>query len=104
MESLFYTVTLHQIKEILKFEMENAWFCLGELLIGKQKEGLSIGGFLSSMLAIMLANYAEHMAIMSMATINTHKFFSDNTQIIDGVRATDDGLNFIVLDIRQSDY
>ena len=49
----------------------------------------------------MSANYAEHMAIMS--TINNHKFFSDNTQIIDGVQATNDGLFFIVLDIRQSD-
>ena len=101
MKSLFYDITPFQIIEIIKFDMENAWFCLGESLIGKQKEGLSIGGFLSSMLAIMLANYAEHMAIMS--SINRHKFFSNDTQIIDGVRATDDGLIFIVLDMRQTD-
>ena len=50
MESLFYAVTLHQIKELIKFDMENAWFCLGELLIGKKKEDLSIYGFLSSVL------------------------------------------------------
>ena len=49
----------------------------------------------------MLENYAEHMAIMS--TINNHKFFSDDAQIIDGVRPTDDGLIFKVLDMRQSD-
>ena len=54
--NLFYEIKLEQIVELIKFDMNNAWFLLGDSLIGKQKEGISIGGFLSSMLAIMLAN------------------------------------------------
>jgi hypothetical protein len=76
--------------------MKNAWFRLGPSLIGKQNEGLSIGGFLSSMLAIMLANYAEHSTITS-ALYGT-KFFKNDTQILDGLRATDDGLIFVAID------
>ena len=78
--------------------MNNAWFKLGNSLIGKQKEGLSIGGFLSSMLAIMLANYAEHSTITS--SLYGSKFFHKNSQILDGLRATDDGLILIAIDKR----
>ena len=76
--------------------MNNAWFLLGDGLIGKQKEGLSIGGFLSSMLAIMLANYAEHTTVTN--SLCSKSFTSNQEQIIDGVRATDDGLIFVVMD------
>ena len=68
----------------------HAWFKLGNSLIGKQKEGLAIGGFLSSMLAIMLANYAEHSTITS--SLYGSKCFYKNSQVLDGLRTTDDGL------------
>ena len=60
------------IVELIKVDMNNAYFLLGDSLIGKQKEGISIGGFLSSMLAIMLASYAEH--ISTTASLNSQKF------------------------------
>ena len=64
--NLFYKISVDQIVEIIKFDMNNAWFLLGDGLIGKQNEGLSIGGFLKSMLAIMLANYAEHTSVTNL--------------------------------------
>ena len=45
MESLFYAVTLHQIKELIKFDMKNAWFCMGESLIRKQKKACLLVAF-----------------------------------------------------------
>ena len=93
--NLFNEIKLEQIVEMIKFDMNNAWFLLGDSLIGKQKEGISIGGFLSSMLAIMLANYAEHISIT--ASLYSHKFLYEKAQIINGVRATDDGLIIVVL-------
>ena len=93
---LFYEIKTEVIVEIIKFDMNNAWFLLGDGLIGKQKEGLSIGGFLSSMLAIMLANYAEHTTVTN--SLYSMLFMSNQTQILDGVRATDDGLIFVALD------
>ena len=44
----------------------------------------------------MLANYAEHSTITS-ALYGT-KFFKNDTQILDGLRATDDGLIFVAID------
>ena len=75
--------------------MNNARFLLGDGLIGKQNEGLSICGFLRSMLAIMLANYAEHTSVKN--SLYSKIFTHNNVQIIDGVRATDDGLVFVVV-------
>ena len=96
LENSFYKLDIQQIIDLISYDMNNAWFKLGNSLIGKQKEGLSIGGFLSSMLAIMLANYAEHSTITS--SLYGSKFFHKNSQILDGLRATDDGLIFIAID------
>ena len=70
--------------------MNNAWFLLGDGLIGKQNEGLSIGAFLSSMLAIMLANYAAHTFVTS--ALFSKIFTHNDVQIIDDVRVKDDWL------------
>ena len=97
---LHYKINVQQIIDLISFDMNNAWFRLGSSLIGKQNEGLSIGGFLSSMLAFMLAiwNYAEHSTITS--SLYGTKFFKNDIQILDGLRATDDGLIFVVVDRR----
>ena len=47
------------------------------------------------MLAIMLANYAEHTSVTS--TLYSSIFIHNKVQIVDGVRATDDGLVFVVV-------
>ena len=60
-----------------------------------QKEGLSIGGFLSCMIAIMLANYADHTSVT--CALYSSKFIHNKVQILDGVRATDNGLVFVVV-------
>ena len=49
---------------ILNFSSTSPGVQVGSILIGKQNKGLSIGGFLSSMLAILLANYAEHSTLI----------------------------------------
>ena len=48
------------------------------------------------MLAIMLVNYAEHTTVTNSLYLNF--FTSNQVQIIDRVRATDDGLIFVVID------
>lgn len=50
---------------------------------------------MSSALAIMLANFAEHKALF---LVQSWKYFRDEKKsslIIDGVRITDDGLIFV---------
>ena len=62
----------------------------------KQLKGLSIGGHLSSALAIMLANYAEHRSLMS--PLSNIIYSPLGSCVIDGLRITDDGLIIVALD------
>ena len=58
----FMFISTSQLCLLIEFEMKNCFFLLGRKSVLKQIKGLSIGGHLSSALAIMLANYAEHMS------------------------------------------
>ena len=53
----------------MRSSKDNCVFLLGEKLILRQRKGIAIGGHMSSALAIMLANYAEHMSLSAMVKI-----------------------------------
>ena len=76
-------------------EKDNCVFLLGEKLILRQRKGIAIGGHLSSALAIMLANYAEHMSLSAM--VNYTVMGLKCNDIIGGLRITDDGLIFVAV-------
>ena len=80
---------------LILHEKDNCVFLLGEKLILRQKKGIAIGGHMSSALAIMLANYAEHMSLNAM--VNYSVMGLKCNEIIGGLRITDDGLIFIVV-------
>ena len=80
---------------LILHEKDNCVFLLGEKLILRQKKGIAIGGHMSSVLAIMLANYAEHMSLSAM--VNYTVMSLKCNMIIGGLRITDDGLLFIVV-------
>jgi hypothetical protein len=93
----FYYLNVDQIIKVIIHDMSNAYFRLGVRdQIMRQTAGLSIGGHLSSALAIMLANYGEHMALSSIYSSNFFSVF--DKLIIEGVRIVDDGLLFFAND------
>ena len=42
LENSFYKIEIQQIIDLMSYDMNDAWYKLGNSLIGKQKEGLSI--------------------------------------------------------------
>ena len=90
----FFFLSKHQLFQLVLFEMKNCFFKIGKHMVMKQLKGLSIGGFLSSALAIMLANYAEHLAL---SEVNSVFYAPSGMRVIDGLRMTDDGLIIIVI-------
>ena len=91
----FLYISVEQLKMLILHEKDNCVFLLGEKLILRQKKGIAIGGHMSSALAIMLANYAEHMSLNAM--VNYSVMGLKCNEIIGGLRITDDGLIFIVV-------
>ena len=86
----FLFISVQQLKELIMHEKDNCFFLLGERLVLRQRKGIAIGGHLSSALAIMLANYAEHM---SLCALMSHKVMDVSSyDMIGGLRITDDGL------------
>ena len=63
-QKLFH-LSNQQLVDLVTFDMKNCIFKIGKKCIMKQLKGLSIGpgGYLSSALALMLANYAEHKSL-----------------------------------------
>ena len=96
LEENFYFISKSQIWELVIFDLDNCYFMLGQHTLIKQNKGLSIGGQLSSALAIMLANYAEHKTLSELFTGNILRN-QEGLLIIDGLRITDDGLIFVVI-------
>ena len=91
----FLFISVQQLKELIMHEKDNCFFLLGERLVLRQRKGIAIGGHLSSALAIMLANYAEHM---SLCALMSHKVMDVSSyDMIGGLRITDDGLLFVVV-------
>ena len=87
--------SVQQLKMLVDHEIKNGFFLLGENLVMRQKKGISIGGHLSSALAIMLANYAEHRALSAM-TADT-SLCANKWDSIGGLRITDDGLILVAV-------
>ena len=91
----FLYISVEQLKMLILHEKDNCVFLLGEKLILRQKKGIAIGGHMSSALAIMLANYAEHMSLSAM--VNYSVMGLKCNEIIGGLRITDDGLIFVAV-------
>ena len=91
----FMFISTSQLCLLIEFEMKNCFFLLGRKSVLKQIKGLSIGGHLSSALAIMLANYAEHMSLVFPS--NNLLLSPNGSLLIDGIRITDDGLIITVI-------
>ena len=98
----FMFMSTSQLCLLIEFEMKNCFFLLGRKSVLKQIKGLSIGGHLSSALAIMLANYAEHMSLGFPS--NNLLLSPDGSLLIDGIRITDDGLIITVIKISACQY
>ena len=88
-------ISVVQLCLLIEFEMNNCFFLLGKTGLFRQIKGLSIGGHLSSALAIMLANYAEHMSLTFPS--NSVILSQEGSPLIDGIRITDDGLILVVI-------
>ena len=92
----FFFLSAQQLVDLVTFDVRNCVFKLGKFCIMKQLKGLSIGGHLSSALAIMLANYAEHRSLTSPSSNIIYSPLG--SCVIDGLRITDDGLIIVALD------
>ena len=95
LEDNFEHLSVQQLKMLVDHEIKNGFFLLGENLVMRQKKGISIGGHLSSALAIMLANYAEHRALSAMTADTSLR--ANKWDSIGGLRITDDGLILVAV-------
>ena len=96
----FFHLSNQQLVDLVTFDMENCIFKIGKQCIMKQLRGLSIGGYLSSALAIMLANYAEHKSLTAPSSRIIHSPLG--YCVVDGIRITDDGLIIVALHSHQN--
>ena len=92
----FFFLSAQQLVDLVTFDVRNCVFKLGKFCIMKQLKGLSIGGHLSSALAIMFANYAEQKSLTSPSSSIIYSPLG--SCVIDGLRITDDGLIIVALD------
>ena len=98
----FDHLSVEQVKKLIIHEKENCFFLLGENMVMRQRKGIAIGGYISSALAILLANYAEHMA---MSTMMEKRFMNvQGSDLLGGLRITDDGLVLITVDRRWQNH
>ena len=95
LEECFHYISVSQLKMLIDHEKQNGFFLLGKHLVLKQLKAISIGGHLSSALAILLANYAEHMALTVIS--GYLKLYISGMHVIGGLRITDDGLLLVAL-------
>ena len=71
-------------------------------MVMRQKKGTAIGGHISSALTILLANYAEHMAMSAMME---KRFMNvQGSDMLGGLRITDDSLGLTAVDKRWEDH
>ena len=95
LEECFHYISVAQLKMLIDHEIQNGFFLLGKQLVLKQLKGISIGGHLSSALAILLANYAEHMALTVIS--GYPQMYISGMHVIGGLRITDDGLLLVTV-------
>jgi hypothetical protein len=79
---------LKDILQFAKFELENTFFRVGTTIILKQKKGISMGGYQSPPMAMIVAAAAEHKWMSSLGA---------DQKYIRGARYVDDGVVFFDL-------
>jgi hypothetical protein len=77
------TFSFKTLMQLARFELENTYFKVGTSVILKQNVGLSMGGYLSPPLAMIMAMVAEYKWLCTLGA---------DEKFISGVRYVDDGL------------
>jgi hypothetical protein len=77
------TYSFRTLLQLAKFELDNTYFKVGTSVILQQKIGLSMGGYLSPPLAMIVAMVAEYKWLSALGA---------DQRLLAGVRYVDDGL------------
>lgn len=83
----FATFTLDELMEIVKFDLDNAIFTLGEITL-KQNVGIPMGSPMSPVLATIMCSYCEAKFKETMR----QKYGDTNANSVHGIRYVDDAL------------
>jgi len=102
MEELYYKLEIEDIVKTIEFDLDNCFMLLGSFIIIHQKSGIPMGGFLSSMLSIMLANYAEHKMLSDPCCKQHFIHEASDRLIVRGLRSTDDAIIIIATNKSQT--